>query len=92
MEKKTYILIYDRFRRKTGELMHYSTMGVYLLSEEELTALDTKLTNTCSRINSTRTDGLVEHLFFKETEITPSEQAEDVIKEAFNEQRIKLNL
>lgn len=91
MEKKTYILIYDRIYRKTGELMHYSTLGVYLLSEEELTALDTKMGKACSRLNSTRTDGLVEHLFFKETKITPSEQAGDVIKEAFTEQNIKLN-
>lgn len=91
MEKKTYILIYDRLIRKTGELMHYTTLGVYLLSEEELTALDTKLTKACSRINSTRTDGLIEYLFFKEVKITPYEQAEEVIKEAFNEQRIKLN-
>lgn len=91
MEKKTYILIYDRLIRKTGELIYYTTLGVYLLSEEELTALDTKLTKACSRTNLTRTDGLFEHLFFKEIKIIPSEQAEEVIKEAFNEQRIKLN-
>lgn len=91
MEKKIYILVYDRLYRRTGELMHYSTLGVYLLSEEELTALDTKLTNACSGINLTRTDGLVEFLFFKEAKITPYEQAEETIKEVFNEQRIKLN-
>lgn len=84
--------MYDRFLGSTGELMHYSTLGVYSLSEEELTTLDTKITKACSKLNSTRTDGLVEGLFFKEIEITPYEQAEEVIKEAFNEQRIKINL
>lgn len=90
MEKKAYILIYDRTRERTGKSLCCTILGVYLLSKEEMLALDLRIAIAFSKKNSTRTDGLVEYTFFKETDITPLEQAEDAIKEAFEEQSIKI--
>lgn len=91
MEKKTYILVYGKHIAETDEVLHFSTLGVYLLYEEEMASLGRRIAVAFSKLSSTRTDGLAEYAFFKEAEVTPYEQAEKIIKEAFTEQRIKIN-
>lgn len=90
MEKKTYILIYSKYIAGTGELLHFSTLGVYSLSRGEMEALDFKLFTALSKKNSTETGEVLECIFFKEANIAPYEKAEVTIEEALKEQNINL--
>lgn len=90
MEKETYILIYNKYIAGTGEILRYSTLGVYSLSREEMENLDFRITTAILEKELNSSNEVFEDILFKKVEITSYEQAENVIKMALKEQNTEL--